>query len=199
MWTDRERTHIGGCPLCQKTLSHAWRAAGKCPSVWQVFQYWYLGREFELAGALKLHVRRDGCRRCRLLMCSSWLVGVAELFENGKQSWEQLRDWLSPAFCLLAPAFVPIPVGADKFDDGCTPFIKSETNSDGSAGVTVEVSRTGHLELTVESTTTDFQQVLVIGAETATLTPLAQSESGSRAVDLESSQEEQLLVLVPRL
>src|SRR4051794_36998613 len=57
---EAERDHVLSCSYCQNTLSLSFRSA--CPSLWTIIHSEAFGED---AAALRLHIGRDECLRCR--------------------------------------------------------------------------------------------------------------------------------------
>jgi len=135
--TSGEATHVQNCRFCTNSLTAAYRLIG-CPSFATLIRY-QLGSLPEIA-AVKLHVERDQCAKCRLLLVPAAAVA--------KIRWAPKIVWESLGFNIL-PHSLPA-LGADR-DASENVFDRSIESEGGKLVAWLRQEWTGNLVLRITS------------------------------------------------
>jgi len=146
-WTENQRQHASTCPYCQRTIALSWRIA--CPDLPQLAEYRSDPEGFPAKLAMGLHLERDGCQRCELVMRSwcfrkqiTWLT----LVHAGQKKMDELRVLAQG----VAVAYHARPT--EQFAGPGEPFEARGASENGELTVTLlEDTASNRFELVVES------------------------------------------------
>jgi hypothetical protein len=82
-----DAAHVASCGYCQKLL--AFRFRQDCPGIADLVRF-QAGATF-FGKALEAHLADDQCRRCRIVLASSWMAALSAAWRTGRLALQKLQ------------------------------------------------------------------------------------------------------------